>query len=145
MVKDCDPTTGKPDEEGFEDEYQVEDIDLLVNDYIRPSYISNFEEEFDKLEGEAIEFLALDLERAPNLQLACTSIINLFGLQPLQDSSLPRNPNIHTLIMSGTFLTGEKILARCRMTFDPASGVAFEVSVRSENIDIPQVVLSAIV
>ncbi|CAO3702144.1 unnamed protein product [Rhizopus stolonifer] len=145
VVKDCDPTTGKPDEEGFEDEYQVEDIDLLVNDYIRPSYISNFDEEFDKLEGEVIEVLALDLERAPNLQVACTSIINLFGLQPLQDSSLPRNPNIHTLIMSGTFLTGEKILAKCRMTFDPASGVAFEVSVRSKNINISQVVLSAIV
>ncbi|KAI9485580.1 MAG: adaptin N terminal region-domain-containing protein [Benjaminiella poitrasii] len=34
IIKDCDPTTGEPDEEGFEDEYQVEDIELLPEDYV---------------------------------------------------------------------------------------------------------------
>ncbi|KAG2234014.1 hypothetical protein INT48_007104 [Thamnidium elegans] len=143
--KDCDPTTGEPDEEGYEDEYQVEDLDLLTSDYIRPTYVSNFEEEFSSYaEGEAIETLALDREKAPSLQAACTAIIDLLGMQPLDDTSLPRNPNVHTLIMAGTFLTGEKVLARCRMTFNSTSGVAFELSVRSEDPTISQIVLSAI-
>lgn len=145
VVKDCDPTTGEPDEEGYEDEYQVEDLDLLTSDYIRPTYVSNFEEEFQIYsEGEAIETLALDREKAPSLQAACTAIIDLLGMQPLDDTSLPRNPNVHTLIMAGTFLTGEKVLARCRMTFNSTSGVAFEMSVRSEEPAISQIVLSAI-
>ncbi|GAA5817605.1 hypothetical protein MFLAVUS_011153 [Mucor flavus] len=145
VVKDCDPTTGEPDEEGYEDEYQVEDLDLLTSDYIRPTYVSNFEEEFSSYaEGEAIETLALDREKAPSLQAACTAIIDLLGMQPLDDTSLPRNPNVHTLIMAGTFLTGEKVLARCRMTFNSTSGVAFELSVRSEDPTISQIVLSAI-
>jgi coatomer protein complex subunit gamma len=46
--------------------------------------------------------------------------------------------------MSGTFLTGKKILAKCRMTFNSASGAAFELSVRSEDITISEVALSAI-
>lgn len=145
VVKDCDPTTGEPDEEGYEDEYQVEDLDLLTSDYIRPTYVSNFEEEFQNYaEGEAIETLALDREKAPSLQAACTAIIDLLGMQPLDDTSLPRNPNVHTLVMAGTFLTGEKVLARCRMTFNSSSGVAFEMSVRSEEPAISQIVLSAI-
>ncbi|KAI7902633.1 adaptin N terminal region-domain-containing protein [Cokeromyces recurvatus] len=145
IIKDCDPTTGEPDEEGYEDEYQVEEIELLTSDYIRPNYVSNFEEEFEALaEGEVIETLALDKEKAPSLQAACTAIIELLGLQPLEDSSLPRNPNVHTLIMSGTFLTGEKILVRCRMTFNSSTGVAFEMAVRSEDPVISQIVLSTI-
>lgn len=85
VVKDCDPTTGEPDEEGYEDEYQVEDLDLLTSDYIRPTYVSNFEQEFSSYEeGEAIETLALDREKAPSLQAACTAIIDLLGMQPLR-------------------------------------------------------------
>ncbi|RCI07061.1 coatomer subunit gamma [Rhizopus stolonifer] len=145
IIKDCDPTTGEPDEEGYEDEYQVEDIDLLTSDYVRPTYISNFEQEFASLaEGEAIETLALDREKAPSLQAACTAIIDLLGMQPLDDTGLPRNPNVHTLLMAGIFLTGEKVLVRCRMTFNSSSGVAFEMSVRSEDPTISQIVLSAI-
>ncbi len=35
-VKDCDPTTGEPDsEEGYSDDYQLEDIDLAVSDYVQ--------------------------------------------------------------------------------------------------------------
>ena len=35
-VKDCDPTTGEPDsEEGYSDDYQLEDIDIAVSDYVQ--------------------------------------------------------------------------------------------------------------
>lgn len=68
-VKDCDPTTGEPDPEGYEDEYQIEDIEVLTSDYIRPTYVSNFNEEWESLaENEAIETFALDKEKAPSLK-----------------------------------------------------------------------------
>lgn len=69
VVKDCDPTTGEADPEGFDDEYQVEDIEVTTSDYIRASYVSNFAEEFEKLEeNEAIDTFALDKEKAHNLK-----------------------------------------------------------------------------
>lgn len=118
---------------------------MLTSDYIRPTYVSHFEEEFQSYaEGEAQETLQLDREKAPSIQAACTAIIDLLGMQPLDDTSLPRNPNVHTLIMAGTFLTGEKVLARCRMTFNSSTGVAFELTVRSQDAVISQIVLSAI-
>jgi coatomer protein complex subunit gamma len=35
LVKDCDPVTGEPDsDEGYDDDYQLEDIDVAVSDYV---------------------------------------------------------------------------------------------------------------
>ncbi|KAI8334578.1 adaptin N terminal region-domain-containing protein [Chlamydoabsidia padenii] len=143
-VKDCDPTTGEPDPEGYDDEYQVEDIEIMVSDYIRPNYVSQFAQEWETLENEVVETFALDKEKAPSLKVACVSILDLLGMQALEDSALPKSANVHTLLLAGTFLGGIKVLARCRMTFSNTSGVAFELAVRSQDAFTSQMVLSAI-
>ncbi|KAI9249738.1 adaptin N terminal region-domain-containing protein [Phascolomyces articulosus] len=146
-VKDCDPTTGEPDPEGYDDEYQVEDAEILMGDYIRPTYVPNFSEEWEQVAAsEAIETFALDKDKAPSLKAACTSIRQLLSMQALEDTALPKSNAVHTLLLAGTFLGGVKVLARCRMTFDTTSGVAFELAVRNQQEDdqISQIVLSAI-
>jgi coatomer protein complex subunit gamma len=36
VVKDCDPTTGLPDsEEGYQDDYIVEDVDIVLGDFVQ--------------------------------------------------------------------------------------------------------------
>lgn len=69
-VKDCDPSTGEADPEGYEDEYQVEDIEVTTSDYIRPAYISDFNQTFEALgtEHEVIDTFALDKEKASSLK-----------------------------------------------------------------------------
>ena len=42
-TKEVDPSTGEPDEGGYEDEYQVEDLELTGADYIMPAFASNFD------------------------------------------------------------------------------------------------------
>lgn len=41
--KEIDPTTNEPEETGYEDEYQVEDLDLTGSDYIVPAYAGSFD------------------------------------------------------------------------------------------------------
>lgn len=41
--KEIDPTTGEPDESGFDDEYQVEDIELSGSDYVVPAFAGSFD------------------------------------------------------------------------------------------------------
>jgi coatomer protein complex subunit gamma len=41
--KEIDPTTGEPDETGYEDEYQVEDLELVGSDYVVPAFAGNFD------------------------------------------------------------------------------------------------------
>lgn len=49
ISKELDPSTGVPEEEGYEDEYQVEEVELSAGgDYIVPSYAS-FGSEWDRL------------------------------------------------------------------------------------------------
>ena len=50
VSKEVDPSTGEPEEEGYEDEYQVEEIELSASDYIVPSY-ATFGSEWDRLKG----------------------------------------------------------------------------------------------
>ncbi|KZP25355.1 hypothetical protein FIBSPDRAFT_388479 [Athelia psychrophila] len=53
VSKELDPSTGEPEEEGYEDEYQLEDVELSAGgDYIIPSYTA-FDSEWKKLEDGA--------------------------------------------------------------------------------------------
>ena len=41
--KEIDPTTGEPEESGYEDEYQVEDLELTGSDYVIPTFAGSFD------------------------------------------------------------------------------------------------------
>jgi coatomer protein complex subunit gamma len=41
-TKEIDPTTGEPEETGFDDEYQVDDLELTGSDYVVPAFAGNF-------------------------------------------------------------------------------------------------------
>lgn len=59
--KEVDPSTGEPEEEGYEDEYQLEEVELAAGgDYIIPSY-ATFATEWEKLNdgATAVETFAL--------------------------------------------------------------------------------------
>ncbi|KAG0237076.1 coatomer subunit gamma [Actinomortierella wolfii] len=143
-VKDCDPQTGEPDEEGFEDGYQVEDVSLTVADYVLPSYVPNFAKAWEDLgeEYEVVETLALT--SSPGLEQACQDLISLLGMQALERTGVVQNSNVHTMYLSGIFLGGIPVLARCRMTYDSASGVTLQLAVRSGREDISMVLINAI-
>ncbi|KAK4511159.1 Non-specific serine/threonine protein kinase [Mucor velutinosus] len=143
QVKDRDPTTGEADPEGYDDEYQVEAVEVATNDYIRPDYIEDYELLLDQ--NPVVETFALDKAKAPSLKAACTSLISLLGMQPLEGTEDPKNNNnLHVLLLSGTFLDGTKIACKCRMAFDAAHGVAFQVTVSSQDEYVSQFVLVAI-
>ena len=59
ISKEVDPASGEPEEEGYEDEYQLEEVELAPGgDYIIPSYAS-FAAEWDV---DILEDVAADAE-----------------------------------------------------------------------------------
>lgn len=50
VSKELDPSTGEPEEEGYEDEYSLEDTELSASDYVIPTYVT-FSSEWDRLRG----------------------------------------------------------------------------------------------
>lgn len=60
--KEVDPTTGQPDESGYEDEYQLEDLELSGGDYVLPAYAGSFDHVWEQTGAngeEALETLQL--------------------------------------------------------------------------------------
>jgi len=66
--KEIDPTTNEPDESGYEDEYQVEDLELQGSDYVMPAFAGSFDHVWEQTgaHGE---------EASETLQLSSTQSI----------------------------------------------------------------------
>lgn len=53
VVKDCDPNTGEPDSDnGYEEEYMLEDLEITVADQIQKTKKSNFQAVWDAADTE---------------------------------------------------------------------------------------------
>jgi coatomer protein complex subunit gamma len=49
----CHRAAGEAEEEGYDDEYQLEDVEVAAADYIRPSFTPNFRAAWDALPEES--------------------------------------------------------------------------------------------
>ena len=63
--KEIDPTSGEPEESGYEDEYQVEDLELVAADYLVPAFAGSWDDVWEQVGAageEATESYALGKE-----------------------------------------------------------------------------------
>jgi coatomer protein complex subunit gamma len=143
--KELDPSTGVPEEEGYEDEYQVEEVELSAGgDYIVPSYAS-FGSEWEKMKLAPSATETFALSAMESLKAACESIIEVLNMEPLGGSEVPSSTSVHTLQLSGLVTGGGgKVLVRCRMTFSRGQGVTLELGVRAETQEVCDLVLAAV-
>ena len=103
-VKDCDPATGEPDsDEGYDDEYQLEDLDITVADYVQRVMKGNFAAAWEELgeENELEDTYSLPFK---TLDEAVKNLCMYLGLQPCERSDrVPEGKSSHTLLLSGVF------------------------------------------
>jgi coatomer subunit gamma len=140
LVRDCDPTTGEVDEGGYDDEYQVEDLDLSVGDYVLPHSVPQFDQTFSQLQHQAVETYVLS--QCSSIAQCITLISEQLGLQPT-DRIVPTGP-AGQVSLSGIFVGGVGVLAKCRMVHELSSGVTLEICVRSGNAAVSQKVVDGI-
>ncbi|GAA97462.1 hypothetical protein E5Q_04141 [Mixia osmundae IAM 14324] len=132
VSKEVDPSSGEPEEEGYEDEYQVEEIELGAGDYIVPSY-ATFKSEWERLSTGATATETFALSALESLKAACDTLIEILNMEPLGGTEIPTSSSVHTLTLSGLVCGGGgPVLARSRMTFSSGNGVTMELSVRAE-------------
>ncbi|GAA6012131.1 hypothetical protein JCM10207_005141 [Rhodosporidiobolus poonsookiae] len=144
LSKEVDPESGEPEEDGYDDEYQLEELDVGAGDYIVPSYAA-FATEWDRLRSAASAQETFALTALDSLKTACDSILDILGMEALGGTESPASATVHTLNMSGLVAGGGgKVLARARMTFQTGQGVTMELTVRAEQEAAAQLVLNAI-
>ncbi|KAG8924090.1 coatomer subunit gamma [Tulasnella sp. 417] len=146
ISKEVDPTSGVPEEEGYEDEYQLEEVELGAgSDYIIPNYAA-FTAEWDKVKETGTSLTeTFALSSMGSLKAACDSLVEILNMEALGGTENPQSTSVHTLNLSGLVTGGGgKVLARCRMTFSSGQGVTLELSVRAEQDPAARLVLAAI-
>lgn len=145
-VKEIDPTTGEAEEEGFEDEYQLEDLTVSAADYINPWYLpTSFAEAWEdeavsggggeEGEGEVVDSYALG--RKEGLQDAVEAVIHLLGMAVAEGTdAVPPLARSHTVLLAGTVVGGVHVMARVSFGIDASRNVAMKLAVRSQDIGV---------
>ncbi|KAJ3220422.1 Coatomer subunit gamma-2 [Clydaea vesicula] len=146
LVKEFDINSGEVDEEGYEDEYLLEDVDVTLADYFQPLYLSDFRKSWEEAgsQNEVIE--TYSLTAVQSIKAAVSTVIDLLGMQPNEQTQhVKEKATTHTLILSGTYFIGLiNCFVRCRCAFDPSSGVTMELTARSNNRNVNEKIVNCI-
>jgi len=127
----------------------LDDAELVVGDYVQAHAVPNFEEQWQAL-GDAGQCVKMyNLSTMKSIQAAVDELVSFFGMTTLEGSDVvPAPGKKHILYMSGVFASGETVVARARMRTDPSStngvGVLIELSVRSPNANLSQLIASSV-
>lgn len=144
-VHDVDAATGEVDESGYEDDYQLEDLELTIGDLmVAPAEPpANFRAAWEALGGdnEVAEEFSLSHD---SVATAVGEIIGYLSMAPCGGSG-DANPRArsHVLLMAGIFAPKYEVLLRAQVTMQ-ADGVALHVVVRSQDFEVSQVIAGSI-
>ncbi|CAJ2679238.1 unnamed protein product [Trifolium pratense] len=138
IVKEVDPTSGEAEDDGVEDEYQLEDLEVVAADYILKVGVSNFRNAWESMDpdSERVDEYGLG-QRGEGLSEAVNTVINILGMQPCEGTeAVPPNSRSHTCLLSGVFIGGVKVLVRLSFGIDSTKDVAMKLAVRSDDVNV---------
>ena len=143
-LREIDPSTGEPEEGGYEDEYQFDDLELGGGDYILPAFAGSFDNIWSGLaEGEEAEE-TLALANVKGIQDAVEVLVKQLGMQPLEGSEVALASSTHSLRVFGRSVEGGKVAGSVRMAYSGKSGVTVKIVVRSEEEGLAGMVVAGV-
>lgn len=134
FMKEVDPSTGDVEDDGVEEDYQLEDLEVVAADYMLKVGVSNFRNAWESIGADFEKVDEYGLGPRENLSEAVNAVINLLGLQPCEGTEVvPNNSRSHTCLLSGVFIGNVKVLVRLQFGLDSSREVAMKLAVRSED------------
>lgn len=161
-TKEIDPNSGEPDESGYEDEYEVDTLELTGSDYIVPAFAGSFDHVWEQTGAngeEASETLQLstvkslsgkshneDCKAATKSHStdATEQLAAALSLQPLEGTDVVLQNSTHTLKLYGKTVHGGRVAGLVKMAYSAKSGVTVKVSVRAEEEGLAPAVVASI-
>jgi coatomer protein complex subunit gamma len=142
ISKEIDPETNEEQDEGYDDDYNLENLDITAGDYLVPSYVGNFTYQWDELSNEVVHTFQLGHETT--IEEAAQHVISSLSLMPLESSDVITSQTSHTLKLYGKTITGEKVAATGVIVSSSQTGVVLRLKVRAEDESISELVAEAI-
>uniref|UniRef100_A0A2P2I1X4 Coatomer subunit gamma n=1 Tax=Hirondellea gigas TaxID=1518452 RepID=A0A2P2I1X4_9CRUS len=144
QVRDCDPITGEPEtEDGYQDDYTLEDLEISVSDHVNKAQRSNFAAAWEELGPSSELEDTFALSSLSTLSEAVIQVTNFLGMHPCDRSDrVPDGKSSHTLYLAGTYRGGHAVLVRAKLAL--SDGVAMQLTVRSTDPNVSEVIASAV-
>jgi len=127
----------------YEDEYQLEDFQTIVSDYLQPKAIPSDKKyeavwkAFPGVESEAS--YQLDYK---TLESAIKGLKKHFGMSVCESSDAVNMENkVHSLMLSGMYLGYIPVLANCIIGFQAERGCLMKLKVKSSDEEVAQAML----
>ncbi|XP_010530844.1 PREDICTED: coatomer subunit gamma-like [Tarenaya hassleriana] len=142
IVKEVDPSTGEVEEDGVEDEYQLEDVEVVASDYILKVGVSNFRNAWENMDPENEHVDEYGLGPRESLAEAVKAVIDLLGMQPCEGTeTVGSNERSHTSLMSGVYTGNVKVLVRAQFGMDSSTKeIMMKLSVRADHLSISEAI-----
>ncbi|KAL3701141.1 hypothetical protein R1sor_019163 [Riccia sorocarpa] len=133
-VKEVDPNTGDCEDEGYDDEYQLEELEVTAADYVLKTVVTNFRGAWDAIDAENEKVDEYVIGVRESLQEAVQAVTTILGMQPCEGTeSVPSNARSHTCLLAGQFIGGAQVLVRLQFGIDAQKQVAMKLTVRSDD------------
>ncbi|TVU17940.1 hypothetical protein EJB05_34002 [Eragrostis curvula] len=137
IVKEVDPSTGEAEDDGVDDEYQLEDLEIVSADYMLKVGVSNFRNAWESMDPESERVDEYGLGVRESLAEAVSAVISILGMQPCEGTDVvPSNSRSHTCLLSGVFIGNVKVLVRLSFGISAPKEVAMKLAVRSDDPEI---------
>ncbi|OTF69040.1 hypothetical protein BLA29_008890 [Euroglyphus maynei] len=146
LVKDCDPNTSQVlDDEGYQDEYALEDVDILISDYMQKLIVPDFHTSWEESGEENQVDETYALSNFKTLDEAIKNLVNFMDMNVCDRSDrVPDGKNAHTVFLSGLFRGQVQVLIRAKLA-QSTDGITMKITVRSSSMAISEYIASAIV
>ncbi|QPG74778.1 hypothetical protein FOA43_002112 [Brettanomyces nanus] len=139
VSKDVDESTGEPasDDEGFPDEYQIEDLAITPGDFVTPCFTGSFTSSFDGLNNEEVAVYNLGRSEENPLAKVVKRLSQSMSMTPLEGSDMVDSSASHTLKLFGKSINGDKVAALVKLV-SSSKGVMMKTQVRSSDSELAQ-------
>jgi coatomer protein complex subunit gamma len=146
IVKDVDPAKGEPepDEMGYDDEYNLEELEIAAADFMKRIPVADFREAWDTIGNgcEVVETFSLTYN---SIKQAMDAVTDFLGMQICENTGAPaEGARTHTVLLSGLFLGGMQVFAIVNLRTDSTKNVGMRLTVRSTDVQISQFVASSV-
>ncbi|ODQ78031.1 hypothetical protein BABINDRAFT_9638 [Babjeviella inositovora NRRL Y-12698] len=144
ITKEVDPDTqaADPEDDGFQDEYQIEDLEVGPGDFIVPAYMANFTSIMDALPHQQSAVFNLG-DGASALLDTVAKLVTSLSMLPLENSEVV-DGNSHVLKLFGKTIWGGKVGVSIRLAHNAAKGTLAKVEVRAEEENVAEMVVEGI-
>merc|ERR1712194_794733 len=122
------------DDEGYEDDYQVDEVELTAADFVNPVPVTDFRGMSTSLgEHEAFESKEQFILSLPTMKDACDYLVKKLGLAPCEGTQrVAEGASDHSLLLSGVTIDEGAMLVRVMMKAN-AGAVQVRLMARASN------------